>query len=747
MPKERVAILGGGVGALATAYALTRVPNWQDRYDITIYQNGWRLGGKGASSRRHFNGAWRIEEHGPHIWFGFYFNAFRVIAEAYDYCSQHNLTPGSPFQSWSDAFHAKRDGTFMEYVGGCWKQWVVSLSDRPGNPLQPGDPHPWTHVVDALGLLLGWFEDLEELTPAATPAKGSRPLAHWLDRGFAWLAARRGQPLPPAQRQDTLLHKAHRLARAPQLDPRARPSGIASWFYRLGAWLMKFLLGQFRKRIYQDIKHLLEEHDEIRHLWEMLDLGVTAIYGLLADDVLFKGFNAIENIDYSHWLQKHGSYEYWSAPVHGIYDSGAHYEKGKAAPPDRPNERPASANLAAGTAVSALLRMFAGYSGAFSYKMQAGMGETVFTPLYLALADLGVKFVFFHRTTNLVLSAEGAEVAAIEMDVQATVKGGPGAYQPLLDPIGGLRCWPVEPLYDQLEEGDKLKGVDFESWPAAGAPAKTRVLRLGEDFDKVVLGISVAALRPITASLERNARWKQMLDGVQTVQTQFFQLWAARTSEQLCGSTGQPLAEAFVEPYSTWLDMSQVRLRECWPPSAGVESVHYFVGPLEESEGPLPPASEEAARVKQQALNFLRSSLVSLWPSAVSPSGKKEFDWNVLAAPPGAQGEARFDSQYWRANVQPTERYVLSTVNSKFCRLRSDDSGFANLYLAGDWTLNGLDAGSVEAAVMSGIQAAQGVSDYPLEILGGYDEMGPRHAPPTVATASATPMWAGERAS
>jgi uncharacterized protein with NAD-binding domain and iron-sulfur cluster len=30
------------------------------------------------------------------------------------------------------------------------------------------------------------------------------------------------------------------------------------------------------------------------------------------------------------------------------------------------------------------------------------------------------------------------------------------------------------------------------------------------------------------------------------------------------------------------------------------------------------------------------------------------------------------------------------------------ESGFSNLYLAGDWTVNGLNAGCVEAATMSG---------------------------------------------
>ena len=48
---QKIAILGGGIGALATAAEITSDPGWQDNYDITIYQLGWRLGGKGASGR------------------------------------------------------------------------------------------------------------------------------------------------------------------------------------------------------------------------------------------------------------------------------------------------------------------------------------------------------------------------------------------------------------------------------------------------------------------------------------------------------------------------------------------------------------------------------------------------------------------------------------------------------------------------------------------------------------------------
>ena len=79
-PSGKVAILGGGMAGLSAAWRLSE-PGWRDRFEsITVYQRGWRLGGKGASSRG-TNG--RIEEHGLHIWLGSYENAFGLLRECY----------------------------------------------------------------------------------------------------------------------------------------------------------------------------------------------------------------------------------------------------------------------------------------------------------------------------------------------------------------------------------------------------------------------------------------------------------------------------------------------------------------------------------------------------------------------------------------------------------------------------------------------------------------------------------------
>jgi uncharacterized protein with NAD-binding domain and iron-sulfur cluster len=53
-------------------------------------------------------------------------------------------------------------------------------------------------------------------------------------------------------------------------------------------------------------------------------------------------------------------------------------------------------------------------------------------------------------------------------------------------------------------------------------------------------------------------------------------------------------------------------------------------------------------------------------------------------------------------------------------RLAADNSGFHNLKLAGDWTKNGIDGGSVEAAVTSGMQASRAISGSPAEIQGEH---------------------------
>src|SRR5215213_5171184 len=96
--RTKVAVLGGGAGGLTAAWELTATPDLRERFDVTVYQLGWRLGGKGASGRNAAI-ADRIEEHGLHVWFGFYDNAFRLMRDAYEELARPADAPLADFEA------------------------------------------------------------------------------------------------------------------------------------------------------------------------------------------------------------------------------------------------------------------------------------------------------------------------------------------------------------------------------------------------------------------------------------------------------------------------------------------------------------------------------------------------------------------------------------------------------------------------------------------------------------------------
>ena len=121
------------------------------------------------------------------------------------------------------------------------------------------------------------------------------------------------------------------------------------------------------------------------------------------------------------------------------------------------------------------------------------------------------------------------------------------------------------------------------------------------------------------------------------------------------------------------------------------------------------------------------------------PQGQESFRWELLCDPTeaaqtaqtvqsgqsGANGppdEARFATQFWSANVNPSDRYTLPLPGTVSQRISPLDNTYDNLTIAGDWTNCGLNMGCVEAAVMSGRLAAHALSQSPpLEDIIGYD--------------------------
>jgi hypothetical protein len=130
--------------------------------------------------------------------------------------------------------------------------------------------------------------------------------------------------------------------------------------------------------------------------------------------------------------------------------------------------------------------------------------------------------------------------------------------------------------------------------------------------------------------------------------------------------------------------------------------------------------------VRRNAISFLNHDVAHLWPRAQRAPG--EFRWEALVDHGGAafgaavSDEKRFDSQFWTANVNPSDRYALSLPGSLEHRISPLDDTYDNLTIAGDWTASGFNAGCVEAAVMSGLLAAHAISLSPrLEDIIGYD--------------------------
>jgi len=86
-----------------------------------------------------------------------------------------------------------------------------------------------------------------------------------------------------------------------------------------------------------------------------------------------------------------------------------------------------------------------------------------------------------------------------------------------------------------------------------------------------------------------------------------------------------------------------------------------------------------------------------------------------------ADGYTRFASQYFRANVRPTDHYTLSVPNSDQYRLKAGGSGFDNMFLCGDWIDFGGNVGYIDGTIQSGQQAAQALRTK--LSLGGHKEV------------------------
>jgi uncharacterized protein with NAD-binding domain and iron-sulfur cluster len=223
--------------------------------------------------------------------------------------------------------------------------------------------------------------------------------------------------------------------------------------------------------------------------------------------------------------------------------------------------------------------------------------------------------------------------------------------------------------------------------------------------------------------------WQQCFRQVRHTESQALRIWfkvplAAAGSRSLGWQQLPPILSGYVWPLSTWEDNSQATHIHNFPPSELPRAIATVFGPLETGAHDIRDfrhfeSQTELARLSAE--NFVNQHMLKLWPGLKNAESQSGIDWDSFIDLTGAQGPERLKWQHVVANVGPLEGYVQATPGTLSYRLRADESQFSNLFLAGDWTRNGIEVGSLEGAVISGLKAARAIAGDGVEIVGGDD--------------------------
>jgi uncharacterized protein with NAD-binding domain and iron-sulfur cluster len=693
--KVKVAILGGGMAGLTAAFELSRTPELRERYEVTVHQMGWRLGGKCATGRGDHG---RIEEHGIHGFSGSYYNAFGLMHACYEALPDASRVGDAKsvgvLKSFEEAFQGVDRVLLWQVTGGKLRKWPFYIAP---NRMKPADYHRS-------------MADIQRLIEAAVRIAG---------------------PPDAAERTGRLTRLWRRLCALWAAIPLLYRTGLLESMARtaLGWFDPRYSNGAFLHRVRR------------LRLFANFFLSMRRGVNDPKDDILNNGFDHIDDRDYQQWLKDHGAIPDTlnSALSYNTIDLSYSYPGGDTTRPPR---------MGAGTYLHWTLRMFL-CLGSFIWAFAAGTGETIVVPLYLVLKHRQVKFKFFHKITDLRLSDDGMTIASVDIDRQATLKDESAEYDPLIlldtPNVNAMRCWPSKPKYELLSEGHQIaeKDIDLESyWSQWNADASRRriSLKAGVDYDQLIFAISVDAAKYVCQEILNldggvGRKWTYMTDFVITTPTQTMQIWLRPDAAALAsikgreggrGLTPPVLSGTFVQPFNGGVDVSNLIKYESWPSGSPPLSLWYFTGAMsDEPNSDLADhgyPARQRDRVRHQAIQFLQAAAGYLLPATKASWSPMALDFsNLYTVKPGADGVARFEDQFWRANIDPTERYVLAPAGSTRHRLEAHQSGFDNLVLAGDWIYNGLNVGSFEGAVMGGRLAANAISGSPdLASIHGY---------------------------
>jgi uncharacterized protein with NAD-binding domain and iron-sulfur cluster len=715
--RKKVAILGGGPAGLAAMMDLSRYP---ERYELSLYQVGWRLGGKCASGRgfssplagEHGEASWqRSHEHGLHMALGFYENFFDLLRQSYDTL---NRSEAWALRSWTDALAPRNSFTLAERAWRGSRDWFDLSLHLPTNNLVPGSRA--RHAQASHGrpdLLRGVLRFVESLLAVAAriPLRPLESVGQKLDLGLL---------------RGTL---AQLLERGP-------------------AWLQD--AGQFVASLRSELqRELLPLHEQLAApaplkldttRWPftselaMLEVGLRFVVGIGTLLRQGKSFDALNEIEFSAWLDGALAFPMlpWtrgSAFLRACYVLPFAYDQGNTKKPC----------LAAGPGARSLLRILADYAGSVAYDFRAGMGEAVIVPFYQTILRRApdARFEFFSRVRAL--RAADGRITEIHIGRQATIREG-RPYRPLVD-VSRMECFPTRPLYEQLEQGERLRqsdelaegGFDLESSWTEWPDVATEVLKLGRDFDEVVLAMPPPAAREVTTDLAaQSPAWASMLEHVTGVPTVAAQIWLNETLEELgwskaSGAEGAPLILGCAPPLQAAAEMSEILQHEPWrssePPP---KSLLYLCDAMRAAPGTPAHSQPDAERIKigresarRQTLEWLGESLGHLLPGVLDESGRVR--WSALSSPTAESGKTRLEAQYYRANISLSDLYITTFPGSCRHRLSAAPGLFDNLYLAGDWVKNNIEIGSLEGAILGGRMAARALLGMSYALYGEHD--------------------------
>lgn len=690
---KRIAIVGGGMGGLTAAHALTR-PELKGKYEVTIFQMGWRLGGK-CSTGRGENG--RIEEHGIHAFLGAYYNALCLMEDVY---GEWKPGKGYPLATFKDAFIKKNTGLHWERDGGELKRW---------DKWSPQVPITLDQVKKQKDfLIILWLKVYAKILQSkiADVPFGDQPVLLPIEKSL----------------EKALVYLSSFSEKIEEFLAQGKLYDINKHLNDIEKRLKQFW-ESVKSFIDLEIKHSTNNPDDLRRNLLEVEMFQVILRGIRDDGLLFRGFKYVDDSNFDEWFLKHGaSANLMESPlITYVPNLTFQFPNGDiAVPPEMSAASYLQWALRSALYIDQPLHLFA-----------AGTGETLITPLYEVLKERGVKFEFFRELVEVIASKDGSRVEKLIFKKQADVLDD-NDYIPL-ETIKGLRCWQNKPDYAQLVRKPGIEDSDFERPGDAhfgeGDDLEFDIDKVGH-FEKVILAIPPRAISESAKDLlSKNKSWGNRVPKMPTSATQASQLWFKKTVEHLAAMPTKVVNNEVQKYYFATanfpgemhgqLDFSKYIQYEDWPANEEPEGVVYgcgvMVDPTPEDRGKFTPRKISNLRAKESTRAMLMVMGADLLPNSVNqreettnPHALDFNDLHILESDGGDNvlGQSRLNKQYFRGNVYPSDRYTQSPRNTKAHRINPLKPEIENMTGAGDWVDTVLNVGSVECTVMGGLLAA-----------------------------------------